>query len=114
MTDRPDPLADEQARAAGAEAAAIGGTPTRDEEPDIDHDPAMDPVSEAGGGEAEGFELAEDELREHAEQGPATPGVEVRAVRAEVDRETEEPDRATYGEADREPVSEVDDDPDAR
>jgi hypothetical protein len=114
MTDRPDPLADEQARAAAREAGAIGGRPTRDLEPDVDHDPAMEPVEEAGGGEAEGFELAEEELRENAEQGPTTPGVGVRPVREETDRETEEPDPAVYGEPDREPVSERRDDPDAR
>lgn len=111
MTDRPDPLADEEARAAAAEAGHIGGRPTRELEADMDHDPAMEPVYEAGGGEAEGFELAEEELREHAEHGPAKPGTQVRAVRQEVDRETERPDPATYGEADEEDVTEVVRDP---
>ena len=111
MTDRPDPLADEEAAAAAAEAGRIGGRPTREEEVDMDHDPAMEPVYEAGGGEAEGFELAEEELREHAEQGPATPGVGIRPVREEVDRGTEEVDHAVYGEADEEDVTEVTSDP---
>jgi hypothetical protein len=111
MTDRPDPLADQEAAAAAAEAGRIGGRPTREEEVDLDHDPSMQAVLEGGGGEAEGFEMAEEELREHAEQGPATPGVEVRAVRAEVDRETEEVDPAVYGEADEEDVTEVTRDP---
>jgi hypothetical protein len=71
----------------------------------------MEPVYEAGGGEAEGFEMAEEELRENAEQGPATPGVGVRAVREETDRETEVPDPAVYGEADEEDVTEVTRDP---
>jgi hypothetical protein len=113
MTDRPDPLADEEAAAAAAEAGRIGGEPTRELAPDLPHDPAMDPVYEGGGGESEGFELAEEELRENAEQGPAVPGVGVKAVRAEVDRETEEPDPATYGEPDEEDVTEVVRDPEA-
>jgi hypothetical protein len=107
MTDRRDPLADREADAAAAEAGHIGGEPSRNANPDLPDDPAMAPVYEGGGGEAEGFEIAEEELRENAEQGPATPGVQVRAVRAEVDRETEEPDPATYGEADEEEVTEV-------
>jgi hypothetical protein len=36
-----------------------------------DHDPAMEPVEEAGGGESEGFEQAEQELIEQAEHGDA-------------------------------------------
>jgi hypothetical protein len=109
MTDRRDPLAEEEAAAAAAEAAAIGGTPTRDLETDVDE--AMRAVIEGGGGEAEGFELAEQELIEHAEQGPARPGAEVH-VREEIDRETEEVDRAVYGEADQVDVTEVGHDPD--
>ncbi len=110
MTDRRDPLADEEARAAAAEAGAIGGRPTHEDDVDLDHDPAMEPVQDAGGGEAEGFELAEEELREHAEQGPDRPGRDIRLPREEADRETEGPDPATYGEADREAVSELDED----
>jgi len=110
MTQERDPLAEREARAAAAEAGRIGGHPTREEEADLPHDPAMAPVHEAGGGEAEGFEMAEEELIEHAEQGPASPGAGVKAVRAEVDRGTEAPDPATYGEPDREPVSELHED----
>lgn len=36
---------------------------------DDPNDPAMAPVFEAGGGEAEGFEMAEDDLVEHASHG---------------------------------------------
>jgi hypothetical protein len=113
MTDRPDPLADEEAAAAAAEAAAIGGTPTREDEIYLPDDPAMVPVYEGGGGEAEGFELAEGELIEHAEHGPASPEAEVKALRAEIDRETEEVliDEEIYGEPDREHVTENLDDP---
>lgn len=115
MTERRDPLADDEAELAAAEAGAIGGTPTRDLESDADSDPAMQAVYEGGGGEAEGFELAEQELVEHAEQGPyGSSEAEVR-VRAEVDRETEERDPAEesglYGEPDQEDVTEVVRDP---
>ncbi|HEX4806510.1 MAG TPA: hypothetical protein VFU94_11480 [Conexibacter sp.] len=54
----------EQTDAAAAEAARIGGV-AGDEE----LDPAMRPVIEGGGGEAEGFEEAEDALVEHASHG---------------------------------------------
>jgi hypothetical protein len=110
MTDEYDPLAEEEAQAAAAEARKIGGRPTRDLDEDMPHDPAMDPVYEGGGGEAEGFELAEEELREHSEHGPGKPETQVR-VREEIDRETEEPDPASYGEADEVDVTEVTRDP---
>jgi hypothetical protein len=57
--------ADEE-RAAAEEAAAIGGP---DPYPDLD--PAERPVAEGGGGEAEGFEQAEEELRRNAEHDDA-------------------------------------------
>ena len=111
MTEERDPLAEEEAAAAAAEAGAIGGRPTRDLEGDIDDDPAMRPLYEAGQGESEGFELAEEELIEHAEHGPAKPEVQGR-VREEFDRQIEEdPDLSIYGEGDEEKVSEVTDDP---
>ena len=78
MTDKYDPLAEEEAQAAAAEARRIGGKPTRDLEEDLPHDPAFDPVYEAGGGDAEGWEMAEEELIEHAvvlePQVPVQPG----------------------------------------
>jgi hypothetical protein len=61
----------EQEAAAAAEAASIGGR-ISDEPPaedDPQRDPALRPLYEAGEGEAEGFELAEQELVEHAEHG---------------------------------------------
>ena len=61
----------EQEDAAAAEAGAIGGR-TSSEPPGTDADqldPAQAPLSEAGEGEAEGFELAEEELIEHASHG---------------------------------------------
>ena len=64
--ERPDVdrLAEEEAAAAAAEAASIGGPPVDD-----GLDPAERPVVEAGGGVAEGFELAEDGLVERATHG---------------------------------------------
>lgn len=110
MTDRHDPLADEEAEAAAAEARAIGGKPTRDLEAELEVDESMRAVYEGGGGEGEGFEMAEAELIEHAQQGPAKPESQIH-VREEVDRETEEVDRAVYGEPDQVDVTEVGHDP---
>jgi hypothetical protein len=64
-------LVEDEERAAAAEARAIGGTPIDDvtESPDDDWhhgDPAFRAVEEAGGGQAEGFEQAEELLIEHA------------------------------------------------
>jgi hypothetical protein len=69
-----DLVADEEA-AAAAEARAIGGAPVSDEisTPDFDTsgpDPAFEPVDQAGGGQAEGFEESEALLIEHAENPP--------------------------------------------
>ena len=55
-------------------------------------------VEEAGGGESEGFELAEQELVEHASHGDGhTPSVIMRDAAAET-----ELDGQDYGEADEE------------
>src|SRR3954451_17463851 len=100
MTDEYDPLAEEEAEAARKEAREIGGSATRDLEEALPHDPAMDPVYEAGGGEQDGFEMAEEELIEHTEHGPAKPEVQVR-VREEENSE-EENSSESYGESDSE------------
>src|SRR6185369_8389592 len=61
----PDPRYEQdETDAAAAEAARIGGVAG-----DEDLDPAQRPVIEAGGGEAEGFESAEEALIEHASHG---------------------------------------------
>ena len=100
-----DVVAREEA-AAAAEAGSIGGRrhPSADE--------AERPVSEAGGGEAEGFELAEGELRDEAEHGDShyplteageTEAADPQAEYAESDRlgsaarEEEPPDEAEEG-----------------
>ena len=100
MTDEYDPLAEEEAQAAAREVRDIGGRPTRDLEEDLPHDPAMDPVYEAGGGESEGFEMAEEELIEHSEHGPAKPEVQVRVREEQISEERN--DSVEYGEGDQE------------
>jgi hypothetical protein len=55
---------EDEVEAAAAEAGAIGGVAG-----DEGLDPAERPVVEGGEGEAEGFELAEEELVDHASHG---------------------------------------------
>lgn len=62
-------------------------------------DPAMIPVLEAGGGESEGFEMAEAELIEHASHGDDA-GTGRITTHAEHWVEERTPDDAQYGEAD--------------
>jgi hypothetical protein len=95
MAERPeseDRLAGEQERAAAAEAARIGGA-----DPDPGIDPADRPVREGGGGEAEGFEIAEEDLVRHAthEDPGGDPLSDAFTPEAESDRSG-----AEYGEAD--------------
>jgi hypothetical protein len=104
MSER-DPIeldAEAEAEAAAAEAAAIGGP-----DPDGGVDPAERPVREGGGGEAEGFELAEEDLREHASHGRGAPDParEAFSPEAESDRQT-----GVAGEADSFRSSERDED----
>lgn len=56
----------EQADAAASEAAEVGGVLSEEEER---LDPAQRPITEGGGGVAEGFEEAERALIEHASHG---------------------------------------------
>jgi hypothetical protein len=99
----------EQEDAAADEAAHIGG----DRDDDLDYierdsapggisDEAWRPVEEGGGGESEGFEEAEAELIERAENphGPSP-----MADAEETDEEAEALDE-DYGEADEEHTSE--------
>jgi hypothetical protein len=94
-----DDLVDAETAAAAAEAGAIGG-PHLD---DAHGDPALEPVYEAGGGESEGFEIAEDELIENASHGDghAEPISDAFFPERESDEAT-----AVDGEADEERVSE--------
>jgi hypothetical protein len=82
-------LIEEEAEAAGAEAAKIGGDAPVDSD-----DPAQQPLIEAGEGEAEGFELAEQQLQDNAAHGD-----EHRFPDRDV-RPAEDRDEAEYGEAD--------------
>jgi hypothetical protein len=111
----PDPAADRpvvhtdddfvaaEEAAAAAEARGIGG-PRLD---DAHGDPALEPVYEAGGGEAEGFEAAEDALIENAShgEGRADPIGDAFTPEAESDEQT-----AVYGEPDEERVTELGED----
>lgn len=85
-----DPIADEEAEAAAAEAGEIGG-----DVPPVSDDPAWRPLAESGEGEAEGFELAEEELIDNAAHGD-----QKRFPESDVG-EPEEPTDAAYGEADQ-------------
>jgi hypothetical protein len=94
MTERDpqDVQADREAAAAAHEAAGVGGRAPEGE------DPARRPVDEAGGGEAEGFEQAEADLRENAEHGELNPRDPNRdAFTPELDSDLA---GAEYGEAD--------------
>lgn len=57
-------IVDEEAEAAAAEAAQVGGVA-----PIESDDPAQQPLIEAGQGESEGFELAEKRLQDIASHG---------------------------------------------
>jgi hypothetical protein len=89
--EEPDPIAEEEADAAAAEAAGIGG-PAPDD-PGVD--PAQRPLAEAGEGEAEGFELAEAELVDNAEHG------DEKRFPDDDAGQPEEPTDAAYGEPDQ-------------
>lgn len=63
-------FAREEAEKAAAEAGAIGGSASSEPSPASDPaDEARRPLAEAGEGDAEGFEQAEQELVEHASHG---------------------------------------------
>ncbi len=68
-------------------------------------DPAMAPVYEAGGGESEGFEMAEDDLIEHASHGDEHGTTRILSDAAELGDEAErlpEDDEDLYGDDDSE------------
>ncbi|HEY1712939.1 MAG TPA: hypothetical protein VGG07_08550 [Solirubrobacteraceae bacterium] len=96
----------EQEQAAAAEASRIGGAPSSEPPPvDADErDPAQEPVREAGGGEAEGFEESERELIEHASHGDQHAA---RRVLEDAPDEAEDSRAAPGGESD---VTETPDD----
>jgi hypothetical protein len=90
----------QETQKAAREAAEIGGSGGIEE-----RDPAMRPVNEAGGGEAEGFEESERALIEHASHGDDQSAHVILHHRgAEEEQNTARQD----GEADHERSSEVD------
>jgi hypothetical protein len=84
-----DPFVEEEEEAAAAEAGHIGG-----DRPEYDTDESRRAPEEAGEGESEGFELAEEDLIEEASHGD-----ERRSPEAE-DWDEEEDVDSVYGEAD--------------
>jgi hypothetical protein len=96
----PDPRYEqEEIDAAAAEASQIGGVAG-----DEDRDPALRPVVEGGGGEAEGFEEAEEALIEHATHGDQQ---SAHAILHDSGRAEQEGATADDGEADHERSSEL-------
>lgn len=81
-----DALVAEQESAAAAEAAGIGGPGPHD----AGGDPAIEPVNQAGGGVAEGFEAAEADLVDNAQHGDGggNPLRDAPTPEAESDRRT--------------------------
>jgi len=94
-------VVDEEAEKAGAEAADIGGHTSGER-----MDPAERASAEHGGGEAEGFEQAEEQLRDEAENFDSGHNPAAAPQRAEGSK----PDPDTYGEADHEKSTETDED----
>ena len=76
---------------------------------DREHDPAYEAVDEAGGGESEGFEQAEEALIENASH--EADGGTTRILQDASDVDSELDDSGTYGDADEE-RSDVDADDD--
>jgi hypothetical protein len=98
--ERDERIVEEETEAAAREAGEIGGRA----DPEAG-DPAQRPLAEAGEGEAEGFEAAEEQLRNLAEH--RDPGGNPEYDRG--DPEPDDPD-ATYAEADHEHSTEAEED----
>ena len=90
-----DDLIREEEAAAAADARRIGGRAGDEDE----WDPAMRAVNEGGGGEAEGFELAEEDLVRNASHDDGRGNPEIDAFTGEVESDLSGVD---YGEADEE------------
>ena len=103
--ERDEDFAAREERAAAAEAARIGGEPLDD-----GLDPAQRPLVEAGEGEAEGFELAEQDLVRNAthDDGEGDPRADAFSGEVEADRAG-----AAYGEPDEEDTTEPVRDPES-
>ena len=94
------PSEQDEIDAAAEEAGRIGGISGEEDVP-----PAQRAVLEGGGGEAEGFEAAEDLLIEHASHG------DQQSAHAVLHHQgmAEEPGAGSYGDADEEHTSERED-----
>jgi len=103
--DPDEALIQQEEAAAAAEVRMMAGPVDLD----AGGDPAMEPLYQAGQGEAEGFERAEADLIENAThgEGHGDPLRDAITPEAEADRST-----AVYGEPDEEDVTEVVADPD--
>ena len=108
--EREDEFERREEEEAAAEAVEIGGepglVPGYDQDPTspgVPEDPAMAPLYDAGEGEAEGFELAEAQLVDRAEN-PRGPSPAADRERVAEDERAER----TYGEADEEHTAEDD------
>ena len=89
VRNKEERLVQEEAEAAAAEAGEIGGKVPHDTD-----DPAQQPLIEGGEGEAEGFELAEEQLEDIASHGDEHRFPDRDAPPAE------DPEAAEFGEAD--------------
>jgi hypothetical protein len=100
-TDEEPDLATREERAAAAEARAIGGGagPAVGGPDEEDIDEALRPVYEAGGGEAEGFELAERDLVRNASHDDGEGFPELDAFTPELESDLAS---AEYAEGDEE------------
>lgn len=94
MSESDDKLVAKEERAAAEEAGSIGG----DGGDYGEVDEATRPLAEAGEGESEGFELAEQDLVEHASHGDSGP--DPSHLAGEPEATAADPD--VYGEADNE------------
>lgn len=107
MDREPPPAEDEllrqEEKRAAAEAGEIGGPA-----PEPEGDEAMRAVEEGGGGEAEGFELAERELGETAAHGESRWSPEANAPEPEVESDSAS---SVYSEPDEVDPTEVTSDP---
>jgi hypothetical protein len=89
--ERDEEFLEQEEEEAALEASRIGGDAPRDAT-----DPADQPLAEAGEGESEGFEIAEQELEDIASHGDQHRFPDSAAG------QPEEPQPAEYGEADEE------------
>ena len=99
---RDEKFVEHEEELAAEEAASIGGTPA-----DYDTDEAHRALEESGEGEAEGFELAEEDLIEAASHGATRHNPAEDAFTPEVESDES---GAAYGDPDKvDPDADVDD-----